>query len=138
MIVIDASVLANVVGDDGEAGRVARAVLAEEGAASIPDLADVETVAVLRKRWLAGTLTDARLRAAVGDLGALPLTRFPTMPLMHRALELRRNLTPYDACYVALAEEIPCDLVTADRRLSRAPGIRCRVRILPGENSPGE
>ena len=53
MIVIDASVLANVVGDDGPAGAAARARLAAAIEASVPDLADVETVAVLRKHVVA-------------------------------------------------------------------------------------
>ncbi len=42
--------------------------------------------------------------------------------------ELRQNLTAYDAVYIALAEALACRLVTADRRLSRAPGARCPVR----------
>ena len=40
-----------------------------------PDLVDVETVAVLRKRRLAGDLTDRRFRAAIGDLDDLQLER---------------------------------------------------------------
>ena len=130
MIVLDASVLANVVGDDGAAGTKARARLAAADAASVPDLADVETVSVLRKRWLAGDLTDRRFRAAVDDLLALPLTRFATGPLMRRAFTLRQNVTPYDAAYIALAEGLACPLVTADARLKRAPATACQVELL--------
>jgi len=130
VIVVDASVLANAVGDDGSPGRAARARLASTGEASIPDLADVETVAVLRKRWLAGDLTDRRFRSAIDDLLALPLVRFPAGPLMLRAYELRANVSVYDASYVALAEGLACTLVTADARLARAPGIDCAVEIL--------
>jgi predicted nucleic acid-binding protein len=129
LIVLDASVLANVVGDDGPVGNGARSRLATAGSGSVPDLADVETVAVLRKRWLAGDLTARRFRSAVGDLLALPLTRFPVGPLMVRAYELRANVTPYDATYVALAEGLRCPLVTADARLGRAPGIHCAVEV---------
>jgi predicted nucleic acid-binding protein len=32
---------------------------------------------------------------------------------------------------VALAEALDCSLLTADGRLSRAPGIRCAVTIVP-------
>ncbi len=130
MIVIDASVLANVVGDDGPAGRAARARLAAETQWSAPDLVDVETVSVLRRRWRAGDLTTRRFRSAVVDLLSLPIARFPTGPLMIRAYELRSNVTPDDATYVALAEGLSCPLVTADGRLSRAPGIRCDVDVL--------
>ena len=130
MIVVDASVLANVVGDDGPAGAAARARLAASGDGSIPDLADVETVSVLRKRWIAGSLTARRFRDAVDDLLAIPLTRYPTGPLMVRAYELRANVTSYDASYVAVAEALGCVLVTGDGKLARASGPLCRIEVL--------
>lgn len=130
MIVLDASLVANLVGDDGEDGRRARSLVADSGEASMPDLVDVETVAVLRKLWLSGTLDDARFEAALADLADLPFARYPTLPLMQRAYELRANVTAYDAAYIALAEALGCDLVTTDGRLARAPGIQCRVRVL--------
>jgi predicted nucleic acid-binding protein len=130
VIVLDASVMANVVGDDGQAGRLARARASQGAHWTAPDLVDVETVAVLRKRWRTGDLTARRFKAAVDDLLALPMDRFPTGPLMVRAYELRANVAPYDAAYVALAESLDYTLVTADARLSRAPGIRCRVEVL--------
>ena len=40
-------------------------------------------------------------------------------------------MSPYDAVYVALAEALEAELVTADRRLAAAPVIRCRVRLVP-------
>ena len=130
MIVLDASVLANAVADDQPSGRRARARLAEAGDAAIPDLADVETVVVLRKRWLAGDLTDGRFRSAIDDLLALPLARFPVGPLMRRAFELRANVTAYDAAYIALAEGLACPLVTADTRLAATPGVSCEIEVL--------
>jgi predicted nucleic acid-binding protein len=130
LIVIDASVLANVVGDDGPTGVAARARLAVSGDVSVPDLVDVETVAVLRTRWIGGTLTARRFRDAIDDLLALPLTRYPTGPLMSRAYELRANVTAYDASYVAVAEALGCVLVTGDSRLARASGPRCRIEVL--------
>jgi predicted nucleic acid-binding protein len=56
--------------------------------------------------------------------------RLPTGPTMIRAFELRANVTPYDAAYVALAESLGYTLVTADARLARSPGVRCRVDVL--------
>ena len=130
MIVVDASVLANVVGDDEAAGQLARARLAAASAVSAPDLVDVETVSVLRRRWLAGDLSDERFRFAVDDLLALPITRFPVGSLMVRAFELRANITAYDACYVALAEALDCSLITSDRRLANAPMTTCATEVL--------
>ncbi|MCB0993264.1 MAG: type II toxin-antitoxin system VapC family toxin [Acidimicrobiales bacterium] len=85
---------------------------------------------MLRKRWQAGDLTARRFKAAVDDLLSLPLDRFPTGPLMIRAYELRSNVTPYDAAYVALAESLGYPLLTADARLAQAPGIHCTVELL--------
>lgn len=135
MIVLDASVLANVVGDDGADGQLARSLVITEPDGAVPDLADVETVSVLRKRWLSGTLDDDRFFAAVDDLTALPFVRCPTRLLLRRAYDLRFNVTPYDATYIALAEALACDLLTADDRLARAPGIRCRVRVVAAPTS---
>ena len=49
---------------------------------------------------------------------------------MHRAYELRANVTVHDAAYVALAETLDCELLTADQRLAHAPGPRCTIRVL--------
>ena len=130
MTVVDASVLANVVGDDGGDGRRARAEIRSAGDIAAPDLADVETVAVLRKRWLAGTISDRRFAAAIDDLEAIDLDRYPTLPLMRRAYQLRANVTAYDATYIALAEILGCELLTGDRRLAGAPGPHCVIRVL--------
>jgi predicted nucleic acid-binding protein len=131
VIVIDASVLANAIGDDGVDGRLARSELrTAAGAVAAPDLVDVETTAVLRKRWLARAITDRRFLAAVKDLQALDLDRYPTLPLMIRVYQLRANLTAYDATYVALAEGLGCELLTGDVRLATAPGPRCPIRLL--------
>lgn len=130
MIVIDASVLANVVGDDGSDGQLARREFRNAGDVAAPDSADIETVAVLRKRWIAGTVSDRRFAAAVDDLGQLDIDRYPALRFMRRAYELRANVTVYDSAYVALAEALSCELLTADQRLANASGPRCAIRVL--------
>ena len=129
MIVVDASVLANIVGDDSPLGQAARARLGSAGHAAAPDLVDVETTAVLRKRWIARDISDSRFKAAINDLLAIPIIRYPTGPLMIRAYELRANVTASDAAYVALAEGLERTLLTADSRLSRAPAITCQIEV---------
>jgi predicted nucleic acid-binding protein len=128
VIVVDASVLANALADDGPDGATARNRLTDADGLAAPDLIDVETTAVLRKRWIAGDLTDQRFADAVGDLEDLDLIRYPT--LMRRAFELRSNVTAYDAAYIALAERLGCTLLTADHRLAAAPTITCPVEVL--------
>ena len=130
MIVIDASVLANVIGDDEDDGDLARSELRLADDVSAPDLVDVETVAVLRKRWLAGSITARRFASAITDLESIAIVRYPTLPLMRRAYELRANVTPHDAAYVALAEVLDCELLTGDGRLGDASGPTCSIRVL--------
>ena len=122
--------LANLVADDGPYGADARRAVTEAGGASIPDLADVEAVAVLRKRWIARAITADRFADAIHDLAELPFRRYPASPVLQRVYELRATVTAYDAVYVALAEELDCDLVTLDSRIARAPGPRCKIRVL--------
>lgn len=130
MIVVDASIVANAIADDGADGDLARARLIDAAELAAPDLVDVETVSVLRRRWLNGDLTARRFSSAVDDLADLAMARVPALPLMRRAYELRGNVTPYDAAYVALAEHLGWPLLTADGRLARAPGVRCPIELL--------
>lgn len=129
MLVVDASVLAPALGDDTAAGDTARARLHGEKLTA-PELIDLEVASVLRRQLLAGHLDSRRAQLALTDLISLPLGRVPHRRLLGRCWELRQNLTVYDAAYVALAEVRRLVLVTADGRLSRAPGIRCDVEVL--------
>lgn len=129
MLVVDASVLAPVVGDSGGEGTRFRDRLRGEVIVG-PDLLPVEVASVLRRHALSGHLTRTQADAALDDLLDLPITVYPTAPLLRRVWELRQNLTSYDGCYVALAEAVDGTLVTADRRLANAPGRRCSVEVL--------
>jgi predicted nucleic acid-binding protein len=44
--------------------------------------------------------------------------------------ELRDNIAPYDAGYVALAERLGAPLVTCDVKLARASGGRCAFDLI--------
>jgi len=130
MTVIDAGVLANALSDDGADGVVARRLIRHADELVAPDLIEVETLAVLRKRWIDHTLSDERFARAVDHLVALPFDRAPTRRLLKRAAELRANIGAYDACYIALAEALATDLVTVDGHLARAPGPRCPIHLI--------
>jgi predicted nucleic acid-binding protein len=129
VIVADASVLVVALADDGPDGDQARVRLSGERLA-VPELADLEVASVLRRQMRAGALDARRAVLALDDLAALPARRAPHRPLLARCWELRDNLTPYDAAYVALAEALRATLLTADRRLARAPGTHCDIEIL--------
>jgi predicted nucleic acid-binding protein len=129
VIVVDASILAPALADDNSDGEAARAGLRGQALAA-PALIDLEVASVWRRRVMAGQLEARRADLALADLLALPLQRIAHRQLLTRCWELRQNLTPYDAAYVALAELLDVVLVTGDRRLSRSPGVRCRVQVI--------
>lgn len=129
MIVVDASALAPALCDDGEDGALARTRLSTE-VLTAPQLLDLEVTSVVRGLLRSGQITAERAAAALADLRELPVERAGHRDLLGRCWELRENLTPYDAAYVALAELLGLVLVTADRSLSRAPGVRCGVEVL--------
>ena len=129
MIVVDASVLAPALADDNSDGDAARSGLRGQALVA-PELIDLEVASVWRRQVVAGQLEVRRADFAVADLLALPLQRIPHRQLITRCWELRQNLTPYDAAYVALAELLDVVLVTGDKRLSGSPGLRCRVEVI--------
>ncbi len=129
MIVVDASVLAVALLDDGQDGQDARARLRGEQLAA-PSLIDLEVTSVWRGLVRGGHLDPGRASLALDDLGALPLDRAHHAPLLSRCWALRDDLTVYDAAYVALAEALDTTLVTGDQRLARATGPRCTIEVL--------
>jgi predicted nucleic acid-binding protein len=129
VIVADASVLVTALGDDGPDGDRVRARLRGERL-NAPEIVDLEIASVLRRQLRSGEIDLRRAALALTDLAALPLRRASHKPLLARCWELRDNITPYDAAYVALAEALEAILLTGDERLARAPGPRCRVEVL--------
>ena len=129
MLVADASVVAPVVADEGPDGVRFRQRLHGEQVAA-PDLLRIEVLSVIRRQLHVGTIDVTQAERAVVDLLDLPITVYPSAPLLLRCWRLRDNLTAYNACYVALAEALGCSLLTADARLSRAPGTRCPIEMI--------
>ena len=129
MLVIDASVLAVALLDDGQDGDTVRDRLRAEQLAA-PALIDLEVASVWRGLARGGHLDPRRVRLALDDLQELPLQRVEHTSLLWRCWELRDNLTIYDAAYVALAEALQAPLLTGDRRLARSTGPRCTIEVV--------
>jgi predicted nucleic acid-binding protein len=127
-MVVDASVVVGALLVAGPDGDAARAMLEAEDAHA-PHLLDVEATSAARRWVLSGRLSSAAAGLFLVDLRALAVARHGHEPLLDRVLELRDSLSAYDASYVALAELLEAPLATVDRRLARAPGIRCEVVV---------
>lgn len=130
MIVVDASVLADALVDDGTVGDVARAALLDDVHWAAPAHLVVEVVSVFRGKVLGGKLDIRRGRQATQDLQELTIDLVDPLGLVERMWELRGSLTSYDAAYVAAAERLGCVLVTSDARLGSIRGLRCSIRTL--------
>jgi predicted nucleic acid-binding protein len=128
MLVLDASVLFEVVADAPESERV-RERLALDPDHAAPHLIDAEVLSVIEAHHRHGRLDSTAAAQAVDDLRSWPGERWSHRPLLDRAWEMRANLRAYDALYVALAEALEATLVTLDRRLARAPGPRCAIEL---------
>ena len=130
MLVIDASVLAVALLDDGPDGDAVRQRLRGEQLAA-PALIDLEVVSVWRGLARGGGHLDARrVGLALDDLRDLPIQRFEHTPCLPRCWDLRDNLTSYDAAYIVLAETLQASLLTGDRRLARSAGPRCAIEVI--------
>ncbi|HEX7536569.1 MAG TPA: type II toxin-antitoxin system VapC family toxin [Dermatophilaceae bacterium] len=108
----------------------ARSALASEQLHA-PHLIDSEVANALRRMVADEQLVADSGWTALDAFRHLGMTRYPVFSLLDRVWELRDNLSAYDASYVALAELLDCNLLTADARLSRAPGIRCSITLVP-------
>lgn len=129
VLVIDASILAVALMDDGPDGDTARARLRGERLVA-PALIDLEVLSVWRGLARGRRVDARRANLALDDLQSIPLRRVEHTPLLRRCWELRDNLTSYDAASVALAEALGVTLLTGDRRLARAVGPRCVIEVL--------
>jgi predicted nucleic acid-binding protein len=130
VIVVDASAILEVLLNTPDGDRVAERLFAPGETLHAPHLLDVEVAQVLRRYALAGELDTARGLQALEDLADLPLTRYPHDLFLPRIWELRRNLTAYDAAYVALAEALAAPLVTRDAAMAARRVHRARVELL--------
>jgi predicted nucleic acid-binding protein len=133
MIVLDASAAVDLLLNlEPRARFVRRQIERAAPALHAPHLLDAEVAQVLRRYVLQAELPAAAAEAALVDLADLPLTRYRHGPFLHRALELRDNVTVYDALYLALAESLPAVLLTSDRALEHVPGCQAQVVLASG------
>jgi len=130
LTVVDASVFVNALVSVGPPGRLARDELRHVAVLEVPAIFAAEVTSALRAVVLRGQLSHERAVMARQRLRQARIIAYPFEPFADRIWELHANLTVYDAWYVAIAEWLGTDLLTADERLANAGGLRCVVRRL--------
>jgi predicted nucleic acid-binding protein len=127
MIVLDASVVVELLTNGASADALRRELAKSEDSFLVPHLLDVEVASALR-RLVAGRRIDTRRsKEFLAGLAALPAERYSHVPLLSRIWDLRHNFPAYDAAYIALAEATGSVLYTCDEKLSK--GHRARVVV---------
>ena len=105
-------------------------VMLFDGDFAAPDLFLVEVAGGLRRCERLQVISREHAQALLAATMELPIELHETRGLVERAFEMRHAVTVADACYVALAEQLDCGLLTADRRLARAVGDRLSVTVV--------
>jgi predicted nucleic acid-binding protein len=126
--VLDASVAVTALTTPGSAA--ADLLSGDDAVFQVPSIFDAEVLSALRGLVRGGKFAGAAAAELVADLMVLPVDRWHMSPLLPRMWELRENLTPYDAAYVALAELTGAVLATGDERITASPGARCDIQIV--------
>jgi predicted nucleic acid-binding protein len=127
-IVLDASAAVELLLRT-EAGRRARTVLRGTPIAS-PAHLDAEVLSALGRLSREGLLSESSVGVRLRALARAPINRYSLAPLLAASWDLRDNVALRDALYVCLARRIEATLVTADRSLSRAPGLEIAVTFV--------
>ncbi len=96
-----------------------------------PALLDFEVASALRGHLLGGLLDPVNAEQALEDFTALRIERHPMTYALRQILDLRNNLTVYDAAYVVLALGLDAPLITSDMKMREAKRFGVQVQILP-------
>jgi len=127
MIVLDASVIVELLTNGASADSIRNELAGRSDSLIAPHLLDVEVLSALL-RLVTGRRIDAhRSEQMLSALAALPVDRCAHIPLLGRIWELRHNFTAYDAAYIALAEATNAVLYTGDEKLCKGHGARVVV-----------
>lgn len=130
LVVVDASALVcYYIVEDSRHDEVKRRLTAGH-ALFAPAHMDAEVVSALRGMARGNSVLHDVVPSVLRHLAGAPIRRKELAPLLDRIWQLRDNVTPYDAAYIALAEDLDGPLITCDAKLAGASGVRCAVDLI--------
>lgn len=123
--IVDASVVVEWLVPEvleAEADQLFEWILMQDGEAHGPDFLKVEVAQVIWKKWRAKELIRSEVRSAMAELAALPLHLHHSSLFLSDAVDIacKFDRTVYDSTYLALADVLDCDFISADERLINA------------------
>ncbi len=127
MIVLDASVVVELLIDGPLADSIRTVMADDSGEALVPHLLDVEAISALCSLLAGNRIDQSQCKQMLVKLGNFPAERMEHIALLPRIWELRHNFTAYDATYIALAEAMGATFLTCDRNLRK--GHRAIVKV---------
>jgi predicted nucleic acid-binding protein len=127
VLVVDASVVVDLIGRF-RPQPIEALLWAEDSVLAAPELLDVEVLQALRRLEQDGAIPSSRADV-VELLQALRIRRYRHHSLGEAIWSLRKNMTAYDAAYVALTRLLDATLVTRDAKLARTPGLDVQVVV---------
>jgi predicted nucleic acid-binding protein len=128
VIVLDTSVAFEVLAQS-ETGLAAEQFFRTGGSLHAPHLLDAELAHILRRQVRFGMLSPSKAMELIDKLRALRLVRHSHLPLLDRVWSLRDNLTAYDACFIALTEQLDATLLTRDAAFKSVRLRAGRVKV---------
>ena len=129
MIVVDASVVFDYLMHTEDRAEIERRFQIEDFDLHAPGHFPVELLSGFHKRALLPNAVHND-EDVVRDILIFPVEIHSYQYLVSRIWELRHNITPYDAAYVALAEVLDAPLLTRDRKLARSTGHDARIEVI--------
>jgi predicted nucleic acid-binding protein len=125
VIVLDASVVVELLTKGALADSITRDLVERNESLIAPHLIDIEVTSALRKLVAGSRIDSYRSEQFLEELAMFPAERYAHTSLLGRIWELRHNFTAYDAAYIALAEATNAVLYTIDQKLCK--GHRAQV-----------
>ena len=86
-----------------------------------PEMLDAEVLSALRSAVMRGEIDESQALTALEDLADWPIELVSHRYLARSAWQLRHNVSPYDALYIALARQRGMTVLTTDEALANAP-----------------
>ena len=99
-----------------------------------PELLDIEVLSAMRGFVFRNEISPDDALHALGVFSDLEIERVPHKEFLLPTWRYFRNVSSYDAIYLAIAEHLDVAVITADSKLSRVPSTSVEVHDIRDAN----